>query len=81
MKTQSLKLSKIVTDAGTQIRARIDEEVVAHYNKGGTPHPQLDEDIFPLKLTAAEAADLVTFLKEGLASASYPAHTAPELPK
>lgn len=57
------------------------EEVVAHYNKGGTPHPQLDEDIFPLKLTAAEAADLVTFLKEGLASASYPAHTAPELPK
>jgi len=57
------------------------EEVVAHYNKGGTPHPQLDEEIFPLKLTDAEAADLVTFLKEGLASASYPAHTAPELPK
>lgn len=57
------------------------EEVVAHYNKGGTPHPQLDEEIFPLKLTETEAADLVTFLKEGLASASYPAHTAPELPK
>ena len=33
------------------------------------------------QLTDAEAADLVTFLKEGLASASYPAHTAPELPK
>lgn len=57
------------------------EEVVVHYNKGGTPHPQLDEELFPLKLTDAEAADLVTFLKEGLASASYPAHTAPELPK
>lgn len=57
------------------------EEVVAHYNKGGTPHPQLDEEIFPLKLTDAEAADLVTFMKEGLSSASYPAHTAPELPK
>ena len=57
------------------------EEVVVHYNKGGTPHPQLDEELFPLKLTEAEAADLVTFLKEGLASASYPAHTAPELPK
>ncbi len=57
------------------------EEVVAHYNKGGTPHPQLDEELFPLKLTDAEAADLVTFLKDGLASASYPAHTAPELPK
>ena len=57
------------------------EEAVAHYNKGGTPHPQRDEEIFPLKLTDAEAADLVTFLKEGLASASYPNHTAPELPK
>lgn len=57
------------------------EEVVAHYNKGGTPHPQLDEELFPLKLSDAEAADLVTFLKEGLASASYPMHTAPELPK
>jgi cytochrome c peroxidase len=57
------------------------EEVVAHYNKGGSPHPQLDEEIFPLKLTDAEAADLVTFLKEGLASPRYPAHTAPELPK
>ena len=57
------------------------EEVVAHYNKGGTPNPQLDEEIFPLKLTDTEAADLLNFLKEGLASASYPNHTAPELPK
>ena len=57
------------------------EEVVAHYRKGGTPHPQLDEELFPLKLTDNEAADLITFLKEGLTSASYPAHTAPELPQ
>ena len=57
------------------------EEVVAQYNKGGTPNPQLDEEIFPLKLTDTEAADLLNFLKEGLASASYPNHTAPELPK
>ncbi|MEI8021034.1 MAG: cytochrome c peroxidase [Schlesneria sp.] len=57
------------------------EEVVAHYVKGGTPNPQLDEEIFPLKLTAEESADLVTFLKEGLSSPSYPAHTAPELPQ
>ena len=56
------------------------EEVVAHYIKGGTPNPQLDEEIFPLKLSPEEAADLVTFLKEGLSSASYPAHTAPALP-
>lgn len=57
------------------------EEVVAHYNKGGTPHDQLDEEIFPLKLTPEQVADLVAFMKDGLASASYPAHTAPELPK
>jgi len=57
------------------------EEVVAHYNKGGTPHDQLDEEIFPLKLTPEQVADLVAFMRDGLASASYPAHTAPELPK
>lgn len=57
------------------------EEVITHYNKGGEPHPQRDEELFPLKLTDAEAADLVTFLKEGLTSASYPNHVAPELPQ
>ena len=57
------------------------EEVVAHYIKGGTPNPHLDEEIFPLKLSADEAADLITFMKEGLSSTSYPAHTAPELPQ
>lgn len=57
------------------------EELVAHYIKGGTPNPQLDEEIFPLKLSADDVLDLVTFLKEGLSSASYPAHTAPELPQ
>lgn len=57
------------------------EEVVAHYNKGGTPSPTLDEEIFPLKLSDAEAADLVTFMKEGLASSTYPDHKAPELPQ
>lgn len=57
------------------------EDVLEHYNKGGTPNDQLDEEIFPLKLSKEQLADLVTFLKEGLASASYPAHTAPELPQ
>lgn len=56
------------------------EEVVAHYIKGGTANPQLDEELYPLKLTKDEIADLVTFLKEGLSSSTYPAHTAPELP-
>ncbi len=57
------------------------EEVVEHYNKGGVVNDTLDEEIFPLKLTAEEKADLVTFMKEGLASPSYPAIKAPELPK
>jgi cytochrome c peroxidase len=57
------------------------EEVVEHYNKGGVKNPQLDEEIFPLKLTADEKKDLVTFLKEGLSSKDYPLHKPPELPK
>ncbi len=57
------------------------EEVVEYYNKGGTPNPQLDEEIFPLKLTEAEKADLVTFLKEGLSSPDYPLVAPPALPK
>jgi len=57
------------------------EDVVNYYDKGCTPNPQLDEELFPLKLTAEEKADLVQFLKEGLASDSYPEHAPPELPK
>lgn len=57
------------------------EEVVQHYNKGGFANPYLDEEIFALKLTDAEVADLVTFMKEGLSSKDYPDHKAPELPK
>jgi cytochrome c peroxidase len=57
------------------------EEVVDHYDKGGNANPWLDEEIFKLNLSAAEKADLVTFLKEGLAGHDYPDHTPPELPK
>lgn len=57
------------------------EEVVEHYNKGGIANPQLDEEIFPLNLTAEEKADLVAFLKDGLASSSYPLVAPPKLPK
>lgn len=56
------------------------EEVVEHYNKGGIPNEWLDEEIFPLHLTPEEKADLVTFMKEGLASDSFPAHKPPQLP-
>ena len=56
------------------------EEVVEFYAKGGVPNPQLDEEIFPLTLTAQDKQDLVTFLKEGLASPSYPLIAPPQLP-
>lgn len=56
------------------------EEVVEHYAKGGNNNPTQDEEVYELKLTPEEKADLVTFMKEGLSSASYPAITKPELP-
>lgn len=56
------------------------EEVVDYYDKGGHPNPQLDEEIFPLKFTAQDKADLVTFLKEGLSSDKYPLIAPPKLP-
>jgi cytochrome c peroxidase len=57
------------------------EEVVEYYDKGCHPNPYLDEEIFPLKLTPQEKADLVTFLKEGLSSESYPEVAPPKLPQ
>ena len=57
------------------------EDVVEFYDKGANPNPQLDEEIFPLKLTAQEKADLVVFLKEGLSSKDYPNTKPPELPQ
>ena len=56
------------------------EEVVDYYNQGGTKNDYLDEEIYPLKLSDAEKKALVTFLKEGLASGSYPEIAPPELP-
>ncbi len=38
------------------------EKVMDHYDKGGTPNPSLDPDMKPLKLTAAEKADVVAFM-------------------
>lgn len=57
------------------------EEVVDHYAKGGTANDALDEEVYELKLSPEEKKDLVTFLKEGLTSESYPLIKAPELPK
>lgn len=57
------------------------EEVVDHYDRGGIKNEQLDEEMVPLNLTAQEKADLVTFMKEGLSSSSYPDVKPPVLPK
>lgn len=57
------------------------EEVVDYYNKGGTPNGYLDEEIFPLNLSKDQVADLVTFMKEGLSSKSYPLIKPPKLPE
>ena len=39
------------------------EEVIEHYDGGGSPNPSLDEEIAPLGLTAAEKGDLLAFLR------------------
>lgn len=57
------------------------EDVVDYYDKGATPNEYLDEEIFPLKLSDEQKAALVAFLKEGLASTSYPMVEQPELPE
>jgi cytochrome c peroxidase len=57
------------------------EEVVDYYVKGGEPNDQLDEEIFPLRLTDQDKADLIIFLKEGLSSPHYPYVKPPKLPE
>ncbi len=39
------------------------EEVVEHYNKGGTKNSWLSDKIVPLKLTPQESVDLVEFMR------------------
>jgi cytochrome c peroxidase len=39
------------------------EDVVEHYDKGGTPNPALDTDMKKLGLTAQEKKDVVAFMK------------------
>jgi cytochrome c peroxidase len=57
------------------------EDVVNYYDKGGTANPQLDEEIFVLKLSDQEKSDLVSFLREGLSSPDYPQIEPPPLPE
>ena len=61
------------------------EEVIDFYDRGGDrpreENPQLDEEMFPLKLTAQQKTDLIEFLKVGLASGTYPNVAPPTLPE
>ena len=61
------------------------EEVVEFYDRGGDlrgeQNPQLDEEMFPLKLTPQEKSDLVEFMRVGLASGTYPNVEPPTLPE
>jgi|688.fasta_scaffold01077_11 cytochrome c peroxidase len=57
------------------------EEVIDYYDKGGTPNEFLDEELYALKLTPEEKKALATFLREGLASQSYPDIQPPTLPQ
>lgn len=57
------------------------EEVVEHYAKGGNGNPTQDEEVYELKLTPEEKADLITFMKEGLTSETCFICEKPELPK
>ncbi len=56
-------------------------DVINHYDKGGIANEYLDEELFELRLTSIEKAALLAFLTEGLSSADYPGHKAPELPE
>ena len=55
------------------------EEVVEHYNKGGTKNSWLSEKIFPLKLTAQEKLDLVEFMRA--CSGDFPSINSGRLPE
>ncbi len=57
------------------------EEVMDHYDKGGTPNPSLDEDMKKkLELTAQEKADVIAFMKALTGKTTGLAELLPTLP-
>lgn len=55
-------------------------EVIAFYNRGGTPNPWLSGDVRPLGLTSEEQADLVAFLEALTGEIASEVTTQPKLP-
>jgi len=56
-------------------------EVVALYNRGGTPNPWLSGELRPLRLNNAEQADLVAFLEALTGEVATEVTTPPRLPE
>jgi cytochrome c peroxidase len=56
-------------------------EVIALYNRGGTPNPWLSGEIRPLGLTPEEQADLVTFLEALTGEVAAEVTSPPRLPQ
>jgi len=56
-------------------------DVVEHYDRGGVANDWLDEEIYPLRLTAPQKAALVKFLEEGLSGPVTGDHKPPKLPE
>ena len=57
------------------------EEVIAFYNKGGTPNQWLSKDIRPLNLTPQEQKDLVAFMEALTGQVASEVSTPPKLPE
>jgi len=55
------------------------EEVVEHYNKGGTPNPQLSKKVVKLNLNDQQKSDLVEFMKA--CTGSFPKIEEERLPE
>lgn len=56
-------------------------EVIAFYNRGGTPNPWLSGEVRPLGLTTEEQADLVAFLEALTGEVAAEVSTPPRLPQ
>jgi cytochrome c peroxidase len=56
-------------------------EVVALYNRGGTPNTWLSGDIKPLGLSDSEQKDLIAFMEPLTGEVSPEVASAPTLPK
>lgn len=57
------------------------DEVIAFYDKGGTPNQWLSKEIRPLKLTPAERQDLVAFMEALTGQVAPEISSPPKLPE